>query len=376
MINHATVATHLVMADDLRPFAARVLQRSGYSAPHSEDGAYVLTWASLRGIDTHGIRNLKRYYIDGIAEGTIDPKAEFAIVSETPVAARVDGGGGLGLAASCWGMRLAMDKAARSGMAFVSMSNSNHIGAAGCFPHMAVERDMIGIAMTGYFFANGNDVGIPPTYGLTPLFGTNPIAIAVPCGEEPPYVLDMATSIVPYNRVELFGELGQPLRKGWARNKDGTDTTKPAEAALLTPLGGSREQGGHKGFGLSMLVQILTGVLSGGWWKNPDRERAFGYEVEDPKSYVQQGACNFYGAIRVDQFGPVEDFKRGMDETIRIIHESDVEPGQDRIYVAGEQEHAIQEQRLREGIPLTSELAAELDDLSRTHGLPLRIRSS
>ena len=337
MINHSTAASHLITADEARQCAAAILEKAGYSAEHAADGAYVLTWASLRGIDTHGIRNLKRYYIDPIADGLIDPKGEFSIAHETPVAARVDGGAGLGLAASCWGMRLAMDKAEKTGMAFVTMCNSNHIGAAGCFAHLATERDMIGIAMTGYFFTNGSDVGIAPIFGLTPLFGTNPLAIGVPCGQEPPYLLDMATSVVPHNRVELFSELGHPLRAGWARDKNGRDTTDPAAASLLTPLGGNREQGGHKGVGLSMVVQILTGVLSGGWWENPQRERAFGHDVQNPDSFVQQGASNFFGAIRVDQFGSVESFKHGMDELIRVIHESEVEPDQERIYVAGEQ---------------------------------------
>ena len=372
MLNHAAAASHVVAASEVRAFATRILERAGYSPTEAADGAYALTWASLRGIDTHGIRNLKRYYIDGIDEGIIVPNARFTIDCETPLAARADGASGLGLAAACWGMRLAIDKAAKTGMGFVAMRNSNHIGAASCYAHMAIEHDMIGLAMTGYFFANGNPVGMPPTFGLTPLLSTNPIAVAAPGGEQFPFVLDMSTSTVPYNRVELYGELGEPLSRGWARVDSGDDTVDPKRATLLWPLGG--EGGGHKGYGLAMLVHILTGVLSGGWWHNPERERTHGHPPDDPASYAQQGQSNFFGAIRLDQFGPVDEFKRGMDETIRAVHRSAVEPGRAGGYVAGERARATAPRRRRDGIPVTTELAVELAEVGRLYEVPLEIQ--
>ena len=153
-----------IKPEALKTFAAVVLQRAGVPSEQASDAADVLVWASLRGVDTHGIRNLKRYYVDGITKGEIQARGEFRTEYETAISARADGDRGLGLSAACWGMRLAIAKAAESGVGFVSMRNSNHLGAAGYYAHMAVEHNMVGICMSGNLYAEGNDIGMPPVF--------------------------------------------------------------------------------------------------------------------------------------------------------------------------------------------------------------------
>lgn len=365
--------TQCIHSEAFREFATIVLQRVGFPQIQATDAADVLLWASLRGIDTHGVRNLKRYYVDYTVEGKIKTQAEFRVESETLLAARADGDAGLGLAAACWGMRLALEKAGRSGMGFVAMRNSHHLGAAGYYAHMALAHDMIGLSMTGYLFAQGAEFGVLPLFGTTPILGTNPLAIAFPCSEEPPFVFDMATSVSPYNRIELFREMGKAIPLGWGLDAQGRPTTDPAALKHLLPLGGSREQGGHKGFGLAMMVQILAGVLSGAWCENPDPERVLGNNMGGQTGYAQEGAGHFFGALRLDQFGSVAEFKRGMDEMIRTIHASPVEPDQERIYMAGEMEHETELARRQTGIPLFDYTVAEFRSLSDTYDVALEL---
>ena len=364
-----------IRGEVFREFAIRVLECVGFPSAAAADAAEVLLWASLRGIDTHGVRNLKRYYVEGAREGTIKPHAEFRIEFETPIAARTNGDAGLGLAAACWGMRLAIEKAARSGIGLVTMRNSHHLGAAGYFAHMAIARDMIGFCTTGYLFATGSETGVVPLFGMVPMLSTNPLAIAFPGDAEPPFVLDMSTSTAPYNRVELWREIGRAIPLGWGRDAEGQPTTDPAALKQLLPLGGTREQGAHKGFGLAMMVQILSGVLSGGWRENPDPERILGSTPGTRNGYAQEGQGHFFVALRLDQFGPPAAFKRGMDEMIRAIRASTPEPGQERVSVAGEIEHETEEARRRTGIPLPAHIVVELRALSDTYGVPLELSS-
>jgi LDH2 family malate/lactate/ureidoglycolate dehydrogenase len=275
-------------------------------------------------------------------------------------------------------MRLALDKAARTGMGFVAMRNSNHLGAASYYAHMAVERDMIGLCMTGYLFDQPPAIGVLPLGGMDPIMGTNPIAMALPGAEEPPFVLDMATSTAPYNRIELFGETSQSIPPGWGLDERHQPTTDPQMVKHLLPLGGTREQGGHKGFGLAMMVHFLTGVLSGAWCENPDPKRVLGDKATQQKErtgYAQEGCAHFFGALRIDQFGAPAEFKRAVDETVRTLHASTPEPGQEQVYMAGEIEHKTAGERQRTGIPLSDKVAADLRILSATCGVPLELAS-
>lgn len=349
----------------LHAFIRQVFEATGVRPEHAQDGADVLMWASRRGVDTHGVRNLRPLYLRLIDQGLINLDPAFRIEHETPVSARVDGDGGLGLAAACWAMHLALDKARQSGVGMVAMRNSYHFGAAGYYPWLALQRDMIGVGMTGRFSGQGADYGVPPTFGAKAMFSTNPLSIGFPTADEPPYLLDMATSAAPYNRVAMHRDNDLPIPPGWGLDADGQPTVDPAAVRQLIPLGGSRALGGHKGYGLAMMVEVLCGVLSGAWMDGAG---------EDPEAFEghhQQGDAHFFAAIRVDFFRPLEDFKRGMDAMIRALHAAPKVPGQKRIYVAGEIEHETEQERLAQGVPLTPTIVADLEELSRRFGVPV-----
>lgn len=360
-------AAALIQADALQDFMRIIFTKAGVPAAQAADATDVLMYATRRGVDTHGVRNFKIIYIDGINRGHLKPTVDYQIEYETPITARVDGGQGLGLSASCWAMRLAMQKARQSGMGMVVMRNSYHFGAAGYYPWMALQEDMIGIAMTARFYARDHDYGVMPTFGAKSMFSTNPLAISFPTLEEPPWLLDMATSTVPFNRIMMMRDNGESIPLGWGVDADGQPTTDPDQVRFLYPLGGTREQGGHKGYNLAMMVSVLCNLLAGGW------RDLYGDAPEAFDGYKVDGDSHFFAAMRVDLFRPLDEFKRGMDAMIRALHASPKAAGHERIYVAGEIEHETEIQRLREGVPLTSTVLADLQGLAAHYDVPLRL---
>ncbi len=365
--------THRIQAPQARQFTQQVLARAGVPEGDASAAADVLLWASLRGVDTHGVRNLKRYYIDGLTDGTIEPRGEFRVVNETPLTAAVDGGAALGLSTAHRAMQLAIDKADRAGVGVVTVRNSHHLGAAGCYAHQAVDHDMIGACATGYFFHTGQEKSVLPFGGLVPMLSTNPLALACPSGEMPPFVLDMATSVVPVNRLELLQELGRNIPLGWAQDEQGRPTADPAEVHKLLPLGGVDQLGGHKGFGLSLAVQILVGVLSGAWQAGPDPKRVLGDGPLPGDDYAQEGVSHFCAAVRIDQFGSVDAFKAGMDALFASLNNSPAAPGHERVTLPGQREQEVLEERLQNGIPLPDVVLADLQELSQRFDLPLEV---
>jgi LDH2 family malate/lactate/ureidoglycolate dehydrogenase len=358
-----------IQADQLHTFVYNVFVQAGLPADHAADAADVLLYASRRGVETHGVRNLKPIYINQIAQGKLNLHPHFTIEHETPISARVNGDAGLGLVAGCWAMRLAMQKAQSAGVGLVAMHNSYHYGAAGYYPYMALAHDLIGISMTGRFYGRDQDYGVMPTFGSKSMFSTNPLSISFPTLEEPAWLLDMSTSTVPFNRVAMMRDNGEAIPLGWGVDADGLPTTDPDQVRFLSPLGGSREQGGHKGYGLAMMVSVLCNVLSGSW------DNLYGDDPEAYQGYKLKNDGHFFAAMRIDLFRPVEDFKRGMDAMIRALHDAPKAPGHQRIYVAGEIEHETEQQRLVEGIPLTPYVLAELQELSERYGILLRTRN-
>lgn len=363
-----------------------MLGKVGIDSGHAVDCADALIWASLRGVDTHGIRNLKRYYVDWLNDGQINAQPEFCVEYETPSSARVDGDRGVGMAAACWGMRLAIEKAKLAGIGMVAMRNSHHFGAAGYYAHMAVEHDMIGQCMTGFLFSEGNPSGVPPLFSLQPMLSTNPLAYAFPCNEQPPFVLDMSTSVVPVNRLEMMAELGETIPEGWAIDERGQSVTDPENAKIVPPLGGSRALGGHKGYGLGLVVEVLTSVLSGAWFDSEKQSaapqsdmRATNYDGNSQDTaaitgHTQEAVGHYFVAMRIDQFRPAEEFRRGMDGMIDKLHAAPPAPGHERVYVPGEIEHLTTVQRTHQGIPLPPTVLADLQELSRVYEIPLPLR--
>ena len=352
-----------ISADHFRQFAQRVLVKAGLSPGEVSDVIEPLVYASLRGIDTHGVRNFKSYYVDTIIDGSIDPQATIDVEFETPMSARANGRNGLGLVAAAWGIRLAIDKASASGIGMVSIRNSNHLGAAGYFAYLAIEHDMIGVSMSGHLYGEGTSRGMAPVFSLQPMFGTNPFGVAIPCEKEPPYVLDMSTSVVPVNRVEFAKDRGESIPIGWCLDAEGNPTSDPATAKIYLPLGGARETGGHKGFGLAMIVEAMTALLSAGW-------------ADENGSYSQDKIAHFLGAFRIDMFREPSEFKTAMDAMLDSLHRAAPAPEHDRVFVPGEMEHETEQQRLQTGIPLIKKEVDDLRELSERFDVQLKLDST
>jgi L-2-hydroxycarboxylate dehydrogenase (NAD+) len=364
-MNDATIQT--TNPDDLHDFCVRTLRAVGVPAADAAITADVILAASLRGVDSHGIIWLPRY-IQRIQSGMIRPEAQIRLVHESPTTALMDAGGGLGQPAGYRAMQAAIRKARQYGSGWVTVRNSNHYGMAGYYAMLALEHDMIGLSTTNA------DPAVLPTFGLARMLGTNPIAAAVPAGTERPFVLDMATSVVAVGKINLARRAGRPIPSGWATDETGAPSTDPDQVldsraqkrpGGVLPLGGIGEQlGGHKGYGLGLLVEILTGVLSGA--ATADQT----YPTRPDGTPLPADLGHFFGAIRLDGFGPVEGFKAAMDDLIRRLRNTPKIPGAERIYIAGEKEFEETERRATAGIPLSGALASELRALAGELGIP------
>ena len=287
--------TNQINPQRLEDFCARVMVKIGVSSNDAKIIAESLVAADLRGISTHGVARL-RYYIDEIRAGIAKPSANIQIVRETPSTALLDGGGGMGQPVSTRAMQIALDKAKNNSVGFVTVRNSNHYGTAGYYAMMALEHDMIGISMTNAF------VLVAPTFGRQAMLGTNPISVAVPAGKEYPYVLDMSTSAVTFGKLENYERFEQPLPEGWAIDESGKSAVDAGRTVHMLdtlagggmlPLGGISELlGGHKGYGLALLVDILSGVLSGGGYADNI------YPVDENGQSLPSNVGHFFGAMR------------------------------------------------------------------------------
>lgn len=344
-----------VREDDLQRFVAASLVAVGVDDEAARIVADVLVAADRRGIESHGVARLRWFYVDRIRNGRIVPRPTYTRVRETPTSLLLDAGNGLGHPASHHAMSATIAKARERGIAFAAVRNSNHYGIAGYYAMMALPHDMIGICSTdSAHFA-------VPTFGRTKMQGTNPFAFAVPAGDEPPFVLDFATTTVTYGKLEVYERKGLQLKPGWAVDADGNPIGDPAarHTGALLPLGGfGTENGGHKGYGLGALAELLTGVLAAGW---------FGADLTITESPTAPSGItsHFFGALRVDALRDVAAFKRDIDRELRAIKDGARAPGQDRIFVAGEIEHENELAFRRDGIPI---LTSVLDDLDRLAG--------
>ncbi|MFQ5860563.1 MAG: Ldh family oxidoreductase [Dehalococcoidia bacterium] len=337
---------------ELKALVSAVFQRLGMPQEEADIAADVLVLADLRGVDTHGVSHNPRVnYVPGLREGRINPRPQVRIVRETPATALLDGDRGMGHVVAYRAMEVAIRKAREAGGAFVSVRNSTHLGMAAYFAMMALPHDMIGIAISN------SPPSVLPLYGRENMLGTNPLSVAAPAKEEPPFVLDMATSTVAMGKVWLAQRLGVPLRLGWAADAEGRPVTDPqvaAEARRLLPLGGERETGGHKGYGLAVMVDILCGVLSG-----------YGYgSILPPRTHA-----HLLAAINISAIQPAEEFKEMMDRMIRALRSTPKAAGHDRIWVAGEPEHEILQERLVKGIPLQRQVVDYWNHLARELGI-------
>ncbi len=349
-----------IQAECLKDFAAQIFGRLGVPWADAQVTAEVLVAADLRGIESHGVQRLGRY-VGHLKKGLIQPVAEVRMVQDRTGTLLLDGGNGLGQVVGSRAMELCIEKAEETGAAFVAVRNSNHYGIAGYYAMLALRHDMIGLS-----FTNARPL-VAPTYGREPIIGTNPISIAVPAGRERPFVLDMATSVVPSGKIEMAARKGKRIPLGWAVDNEGLPTQDP-EAAFsggsLLPLGGSAEFAGYKGYGLSVMVDILCGVLSGA---------AFGRGVEAPVD-GREGPSrvgHFFAALQVEAFRPLEEFKRDMDRMIWVLRSSGKAQGETRIFIHGEKEFEAEEARRRLGIPLHQSVYTSLREIGEGVGIEL-----
>ncbi|MGI0148608.1 MAG: Ldh family oxidoreductase [Thermoplasmata archaeon] len=336
----------------LRQFCEKVLEKLGVPAEDARITTDVLVVADLRGIDSHGVARLGRY-VTGLKEGFMKPRDESRIIRETKATALVDGGQSLGQVVGKRAMDLAIKKARETAVGVVAVRNSNHYGIAGYYSMMALEHNLIGVSTT-----NAGPL-VVPTFGRTSVLGTSPISLAAPAMTEKAFVLDMATSTVPRGKVEVYSRLGKPIPHGWAVDETGRSSTDPKRVlnALanrlgggLLPLGGEGEElGGHKGYGLALMVDVLSGVLSGA---------ATGLEVYADEKRPNVG--HFFMALDPAAFRPLDEFRRDMDRLARELKDSPKAQGQDRIYVHGEKSFARMEKHRKEGIPLDPKVVENL----------------
>ncbi|MEO5995329.1 MAG: Ldh family oxidoreductase [Chitinophagaceae bacterium] len=348
----------------LRRFMTSVFEY--FSVPYEDAilAADVLAYSDEHGIDSHGIARLKTY-VDLLKSKRINPKPTISVIREKGSVATVDGDNGLGLVVSPKCMEISMKKAKEYGSGWVSVCNTNHYGAAGYYPVMALKEDLIGLSMTN------TTAGVVPFNGLEKMLGTNPIAIAFPGLEEPPIIIDFASSAVSYGKVEIAKRKGKTMPAGWCIDREGNSISDPAEmidGGALLPLGGDEDGGGHKGYCLASLVDILTAVLSGANW-GPFAV-PFAIHAATANKQVGKGIGHFFGAWDIDGFRDKEEFKKGIDEWIYTMRNTKSQPGK-KVLIPGDPEREAYEIRMKDGIPVNIEVVASLEEIADYTGIKI-----
>jgi L-2-hydroxycarboxylate dehydrogenase (NAD+) len=347
-------------SERVRTFSEKIFKAIGCSNKDAKLAADVLIQADLAGVDSHGVARLSGY-VRLYDHGRLNPKPNIRIIHQTPSTATIDGDRGLGLVVAPFAMKLAIKKAAKVGSGWVSVQNSNHFGIAGYHASFAIEHDMIGWAMT-----NAAPL-VVPTFATEKLLGTNPIAVAVPADKQPPFLADFATTAVAYGKMEILQRKGLDAPLGWVQSPDGQasiNANAVKEGGGLLPLGGDREHGSHKGYGMASIVDIFSGVLSGanfGPWVPPFATAGFHNVAAEA---VGKGTGHFLGAMRIDGFRPKEEFKQHMDTWInRFRNASHIEDNP--VQIPGDQERNFKAERLISGLPLNEKVIESLEELSQ-----------
>ncbi len=359
------VASKVFPIEALREFSTRVFLHFGVSEEDAAQAADVLARADLRGIDSHGVARLHTYF-DMLSVGRINPRPQIKVVRSTPSTATIDGDNGLGLVVGPHANRIAMDMAEKCGSGWVSVCNTNHFGIASYYVLEALERDLIGWAMT-----NATKL-VAPLWGAERMLGTNPIAVAFPGKQEPPIVIDVATSAVAFGKIEIARRNGDVIPTGWGIDSRGRATTDPNDivaGGALLPLGSDRERGGHKGYALAIMVDMLSCVLSGANW-GPFAP-PFALRQESPTRSVGKGIGHFFGAMRIDGFIDADQFKSQVDDYIRVFRATKPAPGTKGPLIPGDPEREAEQVRRQTGVPLTLPVVEDLLDISAKTGIPL-----
>jgi len=351
--------------DLLHNFMIDVFVTAGVPRQDAQICADVLIASDLRGIESHGVQRLKMYY-DRIKIGIQQPVTNFEIVRESPTTALVDGHHGMGHVIGFRAMQLAIDKAGQYGMGSVAVRNSTHFGIDGYYPMMAIKAGMIGMA-----FTNARP-SIAPTFGVQPMLGTNPIAFGAPTDEDCPFLFDAATSIIQRGKVEVSARIRKPIKPGWIIDQNGEYATDPVailqglskDTNALLPIGGAGEEmGGHKGYGLATIVEILSASLQSGAFLSA----LSGVGSDGKPRPLQIG--HFFMAIKIENFLPLEEFKATTGQILRELRASHKAPGHERIFTAGEKEYELENVVRQRGIPLVPDLQKDIQYLQKELGL-------
>lgn len=339
-------------------FTTKIFKKIGCNESAAAIASAALLSADLRGIDSHGVARLSGYVRLWEAK-RVNASPKIKIIHETPSTAVVDGDSGLGLVVAPFAMNSAIEKAKQVGTGWVSVQNSNHFGIAGYHAMMALQHDMIGIALT-----NASPL-VAPTFSVDRMLGTNPICVAVPAGEEPAFVADLATTTAANGKLEILQRKNEKAPIGWIQDKNGNPSTDPHElknGGALLPLGGDKEHGSHKGYALGAVVDIFSALLSGANyapWVPP-----FPAYLPMPAEQPGKGIGHFFGAMRIDAFRPAEEFKKNMDQWIRGFRKAKTVAGEKRVLIPGDPEREMQEQRMKDGIPLIEPVLKDLELLA------------
>lgn len=352
-------------AEELKQFARNVFIKIGCPEAEAQQATDVLVSADLRGVDSHGVARLSGY-IRLHEKQRLNATPSIKTVHETPSTAVVDGDLGLGLVVGPHAMRLAIEKAKNVGSGWVAVKNSNHYGIAGYHSMMALDEDCIGISLT-----NASPL-VSPTFSKERLLGTNPISIAIPTKNQPPFVLDMATTTAANGKLEVLQRKGLDAPKGWLQDKEGqitTDAKGLIKGGSMRPLGGDREHGSHKGYALGAVVDILSAVLSGanyGPWVPP-----FVAFIDPAPNPVGEGLGHFFGAMRIDAFRDGEEFKSHMDNWIERFRASETVNPEEKVLIPGDPEREMTAERLKNGIDLLEPVVTDLKELGEKLGVEL-----
>ena len=338
-------------AGALRNYCAALFEKTGVSAADALTVADSLVQADLRGVASHGTTRVG-IYLERLQAGLVNPRPRIATLCETPTTLLLDGDNGLGAVVGVHAMDEAIRRAHEYGTAWVGVRNSNHFGAAAYYVTRAVAARCVGLALTN----------APATMALwggkTPFLGTNPFAIGVPAARERPIVVDMATSVAARGKIILAAKKGERIAPGLAVDPEGRPTTD-AQAALA---GAVLPFAQHKGYGIALLIEMLSGVLAGA-----TIAPAVGNLYDNPTGMQNLG--HGFGAIRVDGLAPYEEFVGRMDVLIRQIREAPKGAGTERIYLPGEIEFELAERNGRDGIPLADPAVEELSTLGTKLGV-------
>jgi len=345
----------------LYQFTKNLVLRLGVPPEDAEIGSRALVASDLWGVESHGVPRLNRY-AQMLDQGTMKAKPRIKILRESPISALVDGDDGWGMVLGTRCMNMAIEKAKQSGVGLVSLRNSTHFGMAGYYAGLALEHDLLGFSVTN------SGPSLVPTFAKVSGLGTNPFSVAIPTGEQPPFLLDMSCTTVAVGKLEIARRKGKPMPLGWAFDDTGTAYTDDLEGSLksrlITPLGGNTATGGHKGYGLSCVMEAVAGLLSGAI--HVPHTPNLGPNLPLPTQIGQ-----FYAALDIEMFRPIEEFKREMDEVLAHLHSLPLAEGAERIYTAGEKEWINRDRHLREGIALDEEVVKRLEELSNKYDIPL-----